>query len=468
MSYFPSISQSVTADTANSYAGTIDNGVTWNSAGLGASTLGVNAIQVVVKSDRNLTIYVDQGRESNTFECTDTYIYLTTCQFGITIQAVAAYVRVRALNSSGAQATVTIDTVQCPIVEAVPRSLDENGFLQVALKGLKDGYGFVASNTPMGEMRAIQPTRLVGAQFDGVGNAGAVDPNFWVSTVANSGTVTQANAQVTLDTATTAANGAARLTSLRRARYVSANAMRYRAGISLSAAAANNTRRWGVGYGSAMPATITVTDGAWFQLAGTTFGVAYQKSNGSPTVVTTFNGTLGASYNPGTGYVTYEIYWTNGRVYWGVDGHVLHSVSASAATWSDTMNFHIFAETVNSSALQTSNTLSCRVASISRLGAMLTQPTSAFRSTTTAGAVLKYGPGNLHSLLVGSVADSGAVISIYDGLTSAGTVLAQLTIAYPVQNSYLPASYDLMGIPFSTGLCLVIANHNAAVTVIYE
>ena len=60
MSYFPAISQNVTVDTVNSYAGTILNTVTWNSSGVGSTTLGVNAIQVVVKSDQNLTVYVDQ------------------------------------------------------------------------------------------------------------------------------------------------------------------------------------------------------------------------------------------------------------------------------------------------------------------------------------------------------------------------------------------------------------------------
>ena len=66
MSYFPSISQNVTVDTANSETGAtivpyVNPADIWNYDGVGSSTLGVNAIQLVVSADTNLTIYVDQG-----------------------------------------------------------------------------------------------------------------------------------------------------------------------------------------------------------------------------------------------------------------------------------------------------------------------------------------------------------------------------------------------------------------------
>ena len=89
MSYFPSISQNVIVDTVNSVSGvTIVNYVNpadiWNYNGVGSSTLGVNAIQLVVTSTKNLDIYVDQGNTSSSFQLTDTYNYLTTKQFGLT------------------------------------------------------------------------------------------------------------------------------------------------------------------------------------------------------------------------------------------------------------------------------------------------------------------------------------------------------------------------------------------------
>jgi hypothetical protein len=474
MSYFPSISQNVTVDTANSYSGTIDNGVTWNNevTDLGTSTMGVNAIQVVVDSDKDLTIYVDQGRANNTFEIIDNYNYITTKNFGITIQAVSAYVRVRAKNSSGATATVVIDTVLCPIVECLPRSLDENGYLQVSAKSISDEYGFNVENTPTGEMRVSQPTRLIGAQFEGagVGGTGGVDPNFWNSSVANSGTVIQGNAQVVLST-NTATNGTARLCSVRRARYISANAQRYRAVLQASASATNNTRRWGIGWGSTMPTTITITDGTWFQWSGTTFGIAHQKASangGVAQVVTSFNGDLGSSYAPTADTsATYEIYWTNSKVWWVVGDRILHIITFGSATWADTMNFYIFADNINSSNLSTNQTLTCRVVSISRLGPMLTQPISYYINATTTGVILKYGPGNLHSIILGSSATSGSVITLYDGI-SATTVIARFALVWPSGGNFSPTSIDLKGIPFHNGLYLTIATQAAAVTVIYE
>jgi len=468
MSYFPAISQNVTVDTVNSYAGTILNTVTWNSSGVGSTTLGVNAIQVVVKSDQNLTVYVDQGRANNTFEVVDEYHYITTKNFGITVQAVGAYVRVRALNNSGSTATVTIDTVLCPIVEALPRSLDDHGHLQIAIEHISDEYGFDVENTPTGEMRVAQPTRLVGAQFDG----STIDTNFWNTSVSNSGTVTQANAQIVLDTATTA-NGTARLCSVRRARYVSANAMRYRAVVQASAAAANNVRRWGIGYGSTMPGTITITDGVWFQWNGLTFNVAYQKSNGVISTVSSFNGDLGATWSPTVDSVsTYEIYWTNSKVWWVIGGVVLHSITFSSATWASTMNFYIFADNTNSNNLNTSNTLTYRVASISRLGQLLTQPTHYYQNATTTGIQLKYGTGNLHSIVLGTCATSGSIVTLHDGtvsgVTITGAVIAKFTIIFPGGGNFVPSSIDLKGLPFFNGLVLQIETQAAAVTVIYE
>ena len=126
MSYFPSISQNVTVDATNSETSfSLASAAIWHTGGLGGPTSGVNAIQIVVTSTRNLEIYVDQGLSTSSFQITDIYNYLTTKQFGITVQAVSAFVRVRAKNVSDASATVTITTVLCPIVEALPRSLEQ-------------------------------------------------------------------------------------------------------------------------------------------------------------------------------------------------------------------------------------------------------------------------------------------------------------------------------------------------------
>jgi hypothetical protein len=463
MSYFPSISQNVTVDTANSSTANINAGATWNSAGTGTSTLGVNSIQVAVAASQNLEIYVDQGRTDSSFQITDTYYYYPSIgNFGITVQAVSAFVRVRAKNTSGATATgVLIDTVLCPIADPMPRSLDRYGNEKVALQSINDLYGFEVENTPTGEMRATAPTRLVGAQFEGT----TVDPNFWTVTNTAGGTSTQANAQLTLATNTTA-NGATSVFSVRRARYVSASANCYRSVVQLGdTGTANNTRRWGVAWGATMP---TITDGAYYQISGTTFSIVTLKG-GTPTAVDSgsFNGILGTTYTPTTNVATYEIYWTNSKVYFSVGGILLHTVSATTTTWANTVNHHVFMDNVNSAGSTSAVTMSCRVASIRRLGPLLTQPNSRFQSGTVAALVCKYGPGNLHSLVLSSVT-SGSVVTLWDNTAASGTTLWSGTITIPAQGVNAPVALDMKGMPFFTGLTLTIATQNSNALVIYE
>jgi hypothetical protein len=459
MSYFSHIKQDVTTDANNSSVANINASATFT--GTATLTLGVAGIQVSLKTDQNCMVYIDQSPDNTNWDITDSYNYYASINnFGITVQAIDSYVRVRVTNTSTANTTYfRLQTALCPIVESLPRSLDGDGHLKVGVKSMEDPYGFEVENTPMGEMRTVIPTRLVGANFEGT----TIDTNFWTTSVANSGTVVQANAQVTLSTAVTNQNGTTRLYSVRRARYVSGNSMIFRGIFELTAGAANNARRWGVSYGATMP---TISDGAYFQLSGTTFSIVTMKT-GTPTAVDSgsFNGTLGASYSPGTTVKTYEIYWTNSKVYFVIGGRILHTVSADVVTWADTMNFYIYMDNVNSNALQTNHALQCRVASIRRLGPLLSQPTSYFFvSGTTAGTNLKLGPGNLHSIIVNNTANN-SVITLADSTANATPVIFTHTAGATSTAAY---GLDFKGLPFSTGLRLIVSSANSSLTIIYE
>jgi len=528
MSYLNRLSQNITVDSNNSSILNLNAGNSF--VGKATDTTGVSGIQVTFKADQNCTLYADQssgyglgggtvttdgtinliGLGTNflsrrvgdqilvngeteriiasiisdtsltvtdafststggltyqmyNWDISDSYDFLySIANFGGTIQAVASYVRVRATNISASATTyLRLNTILCPVVEAVPRSLDKDGYLKTSVKSLSDGYGFIVENTPIGEQRTVIPTRLVGAAFDGT----TVDPNFWAVTNLNSGTTTQANSQIVLATNTTA-NGTTILNSTRRARYTSASSMTYRSIIQLSTGVTNNKRRWGIAYGSTMP---TITDGAYFQLNGSTFSVVVNKG-GSETIINSgsFNGNIGAVYSPGTSVITYEIYWTNSSVWFVVGDELLHKISASTFTWSATMNHYIYMDNVNSSGITSNNTLTCRVASIRRLGQLLTQPTSKYQSGTTAGIVCKYSSGNLHSIIISGVV-SGSVVTLYDGTSTAGTIIwasGSMTIGNQATN--LPFTLDFKGLPFSNGLFLVIATQNSNVTIVYE
>ena len=319
-----------------------------------------------------------------------------------------------------------------------------------------DEYGFEVENTPMGEMRVVIPYRLAGGNFEGA----TVDPNFWTATAANSATATQGSSQVILASGTNAA-GSIQFNSFRRARYVSGASMRYRSVVTLSAGIADNVRRWGVANGATMP---TITDGAYFRMNGTTFGIVTLKG-GTPAAVESgsFNGALGATYDPGTTIHTYEIYWTNSRVYFVIGGELLHTVTASSATWAATMSHHVYMSNINAGNTTDVN-LTVRVASIARLGNDKTEPTSKFQVGTTAGVICKYGAGNIHGITISAVSNT-AVVTLYDNTAASGTILWS-SGAMGAQTQ--PYALEMHNIPFQNGLTLVISGANASALVVYE
>lgn len=451
------ITQNVVADDNNSSTANLAPGATYT--GTITSTLGIVGIQVSLKTDQNCMVYVDQSPNTTpNWDISDEYNYYTSINnFGITVQAINSYCRVRVKNTgSGTTTYFRLQTALCPIVEALPRSLNENGNLKVHTIGDEDGYGFEAENTPIGEKRVVIPTRLVGAAYEGT----IVDTNFWGTAGANGGSVTQANAQVTVTTGT-AADGSASQYSARRARYVSAAGMNYRAIIQQDAGSAGNKRRWGIAYGTAMP---TITDGAYFQLEGTTSSVVTLKGGTAGTISTgSFNGNLGADYSWGTIAKTYEIYWTNSKVWFVIGDNVLHTVTASATTWADTMSHYIFMDNANSGGSAGNINSYCRVSSIRRLGQLVTQPMNKFQSGLGT-ATLKYSPGNIHGVNISAVTNN-AVVTLFDSIgTSAGTIWSSGQMAANV----VPFSIDMFDIAFSNALTLTVTGAAANAQVAYE
>lgn len=452
------IKQNVLASNLNSSTTNLASGATFT--GLAESTLDYAGIQVSLKTDQNCTVYVDQSTDGSNWDINDTFTYYySNGGASWTVQAVNSYVRVRVKNNGASTTTYfRMQTALCPVVSTEPRAPDSGGEVPVKIHGIEDEYGFEVENTPMGEMRVITPTRLVGSSFEG----STIDPRFWTATIANSATITQSNAQIVL-TSGTNTSGSAQLASFRRARYVSGFSQGFRGVVQLGdTGKANNTRKWGVGFGATMP---TITDGAYFKLAGTTFSVVTLKGSSESVVSSgSFNGELGATHVVDTNVKTYEIYWTNSKVWFVLGGMTLHTVSANSATWSNTMGHHVYMENVNSGNTS-SATLTCRVASIRRLGPLATQPTSFYYSGQTASVILKYGMGNLHGAVVSGVTNN-AVISLYDN--TAVTATSLLWSSGSMGANTVPFALDFKGLPFYSGLTMAITSANANATVIYE
>jgi hypothetical protein len=448
---FP-VDQNVTADANNSSTTNLAAGNTYTFTGTKTSTLGIVGIQVGLFADKNCKVSVQQSPNATpNWDIVDDYFYTaSSTDFGITVQVISSYVRVVVTTNLETTTVFRLSTALCPMVEAVPRSLDKNGNFKISAP--TDAYGFKAEHTPMGEIRTVTPARLIGTNFEGT----TIDAKFWTTNATGTAaTIAQANAQLLL-TSGTSSGAAVTMYSVRRSRYVSGVGVRYRAVIQASAGIANNKRRWGIGYGASLP---TITDGAWFQFDGTEFAIVTCKGT-TEAKVTSFNGQLGATYTPGTSVKTFEIYWTNSKVYFVIGDVVLHMISASTATWANTMNFHIFADSLNADTIAASETLAIRVASIHRLGLMETQPIYYHITGAAATHTLKLGPGILHKIIYNNT--TGTSITIIDNVTGSTPVIGVITTATAALGSW---DYSL---PFNTGLMLTTVGDNLDATIVYE
>jgi hypothetical protein len=318
------------------------------------------------------------------------------------------------------------------------------------IDGIEDGYGFEVENTPTDEMRTVIPYRLVGSAFSG----STIDTNYWTATAGSiSGSVVAVSSQVILTTGSST-SGSSSLQSFRTARYVGGASLKFRTVLRLpDTGKTGNIRRWGA---------FNATDGAFYQLSGSALSLVTRKTSvDSPVDNGTFNGTLGSTYTLDTSVKTWEIYWTNSKVYFATGGELLHTFSASNDTWADTMSFPIRYENTSGST----TFMYVRTGTIYRLGNALSQPTSYYHASgQTTGVTLKIGAGNLHAIIMNSVTN-GAIITLSDSVSATTPAITVMTAS---NTTTTPYTIDFKGLPFFNGLRLTVGTQNASATVIYE
>lgn len=314
----------------------------------------------------------------------------------------------------------------------------------------KDQYGFVVENTPMDEMRVVEPVRLVGATFIGT----TLDANFWTAIpFASGGTIATADLTTMPGALTisskTDATGSMAVQSVRRARYTGGSANRFRAQIQLGdLGLANNTKRWGMFDG---------TDGAYFKLAGTTLSACTMKA-GAETAVASASWNGSTTVPTITNVNSYEIYITNAKVYFVIGGVLMHTASFATTTWTATTNLPARIDNINSGNT-TDTIIYVRVATIFRLGKLETLP-QYFHGTTAATTILKRSAGNLHRITLNN--PTGTLITVTDNVGAGGNVIA--IIVTPAQANPVTLDYN---IPFATGLTFVTTG-TWDYTVVYE
>ena len=136
MSKFGSLLQNITASTLNSSTANLANGATFS--GVVDSTLGVAGIQVSLYTDQNCTIYIEQSPDTTPtgphWDLSDEYRYFADTNFGVTVQAISSYFRVRVTNTGSSITNYfRLQSRLCPIVEAVPRTLTDFGNFKTAV-----------------------------------------------------------------------------------------------------------------------------------------------------------------------------------------------------------------------------------------------------------------------------------------------------------------------------------------------
>lgn len=300
---------------------------------------------------------------------------------------------------------------------------------------LKDQYGFSVEHTPMDEIRTITPYRILGSTFSGT----TIDTNFWTVTNLNGGTASQANNQITMTTGSSA-NGSTILTSAMSGRYMGGTSLRYRAVIRhATSGAANNIRNWGY---------FNTTDGCFFQLNGSTLNIVTRKTSSDTAVAAaSWNGT---TFTIDNNVHNYEIYFTNTKVYFVIDGVLRHTVTASTTTWADSLNLTLRFENTNSGGSTTIVTSEIRVHTMYSMGEWQSRP-RCYRTATAETRVLKYGPGVLHHINVSGAGSVGDKITLYDNTAASGNMNGSAALIVDIAKISGPVTLNFDE-PFSTGL----------------
>jgi len=293
--------------------------------------------------------------------------------------------------------------------------------------------------TPMGELHTIEPTRLIGSQFV----PGVWDSNFWNASISGVGASTDTTYGILVMQTGTAADSSVVVKSSRTARYVSGTSNKFRSIQQFpDAVAANNTMRWGV---------FTSSCGAFFQ-RDTVFKVCTRCIGGDVCVSSgSFNGVPGTQIN--TSASVYEITYTNTKVRFYKDDTLIHTFSITTSTmpWAASLALPIRIDNINTGGGTADVRMLTRVASVTRLGKAETLPQSRM-ITSTAGTILKYGPGLLHDVCVNQDTANAQKINIYDGTAVAGASVIAIIETNNHQQCY---HYNA---PFNDGLFVTTGN----------
>jgi hypothetical protein len=325
---------------------------------------------------------------------------------------------------------------------------------------LEPGTGFHARMTPLGDIRQVNPYRLIGSGFDA-----SIDARFWAATNSGAGSAAGvANSLATLSSGT-ANSGYGQIQTVRKARFIFAHPHQFRAAVRLpDTTEANSTREFGPFNTSA---AVTPSDGFAFSFDGTGALTlkAYKGGSVSYTVASgAFNGEV-ASYTINSDVHAFEIQYFVMGAWFYIDGVLIHRFTPTTTPFANTLTTTATAFSKNSVSGTENADLEVWAMNIVRLGRDQTNNMSYYHAAgTTAGVVLKVGPGNLKRLVVSQVSVN-SVITVYDNSAASGTVLFT-SGAMPAHSQ--PFDIEFGDVPFSTGLAFAVTGANCSIVFVYE
>ena len=315
---------------------------------------------------------------------------------------------------------------------------------------LRDHYGVQQYMAPNGEVCSVPLYKLTGDTFFDT----ILDTTRWTPSAGTGGTVGVSGGQLVMSTGTTA-NNATSLTTVHTARFSGLAPNKLRTPLRCpDGGTVNNVRRWG---------NYTATDGAFFELNGATLKCVTRKASTDSAISSgAFNGQYGAAFSVGTTSHFFEIIYQPRQVMFIADNKIVHTLSVTGAPWTETLHLPTMYENNNTNGSTTDVALHVRLGTTARFGIPEIQKDGILQEGTTAGLQLKYGPGNLHGLIVSGVSNL-ANITLYDGTSTAGV---KLFTTGTMGAQTIPLALQFYGEAFNNGLFLTItgAAANAHVT----
>lgn len=448
------INQITTLDPLNSTTVNLAAGASFTGATV--PDLTWTAVQFTIASDQNLIVYVEQSQDGTNWDISDPFeFYTSETGVGNTVQLVSSYHRIRVVNVGTATTTfLRLQTIDIPFLPSLPRSLDQDGNLKASIQdGITDESGFTAQNSPDGEIITAPAVQLAGGTFAHP----SIDPNAWTVASGVGGSVAISNAELVLQTGTTA-NNAVSANSVANARFISASSNKYHAQVRLSdsGTTTNNTRRWGV---------YNATNGAFFTVINGTFGIA-TRLNGVDTLISngSFNGELGKAIILDANMNDYFIIYNTTTVWYYLKGKLLHTAQFLTSNWAASYSLPVTYENINTGGSTTNVSMNTRNGHIHRLGTLLSQSRSYFQQGLTAGVTIKVGAGNIHSVILSGITNN-SVLTIYDNTAASGIVL---WTSGPLTSNGLPFAIDMKDTLFSNGITITVTGAALNALIIYE